>query len=114
VIANVVDQPELRRLGPGANDHAVSRIWSRPRVVGEATRSAYCFGGKLMAGNSILAHMKSKLDLARREMRGAVINLDVPDDKLLELRADARRLFEEVKELERKAAKKGLFGFFGF
>ena len=46
-----------------------------------------------MAGNSILAHMKSKLDLARREMRGAVINLDVPDDKLLELRADARRLF---------------------
>jgi len=41
--------------------------------------------------------MKSKLDLARREMRGAVINLDVPDDKLLELRADTRRLFEEVK-----------------
>ena len=67
-----------------------------------------------MAGDSILTHMKSKLDLARREMRGAVINLDVPDDKLLELRADARRLFEEVKELERKAAKKGLFGFLGF
>jgi len=58
--------------------------------------------------------MKSKLDLARREMRGAVINLDVPDDKLLELRADTRRLFEEVKELERKVAKKGLFGFLGF
>jgi predicted ribonuclease toxin of YeeF-YezG toxin-antitoxin module len=58
--------------------------------------------------------MKSKLDLARREMRGAVINLDVPDDKLLELRADTRRLFEEVKELERKAAKKGLFGILGF
>ena len=67
-----------------------------------------------MAGDSILAQMKSKLDLARREMRGAVINLDVPDDKLLELRADTRRLFEEVKELERKATKKGLFGFFGF
>ena len=67
-----------------------------------------------MAGNSILAHMKSKLDLARRELRGAVINLDVPDDKLLELRADARRFFQEVKELERKAAKKGLLGFLGF
>ena len=64
-----------------------------------------------MAGDSILAHMKSKLDLARREMRGAVINLDVADYKLLELRADARRLFQEVKELERKAAKKGLLGF---
>ncbi len=67
-----------------------------------------------MAGDSILAHMKSNLDLARREMRGAVINLDVPDDKLLELRAETRRLFEEVRELERKAAKKGLFGFLGF
>ena len=67
-----------------------------------------------MAGDSILARMKSKLDLARREMRGAVINLDVPDDKLLQLRADTRCLFEEVKELERKAAKKGLFGFLGF
>jgi hypothetical protein len=67
-----------------------------------------------MAGDSILAHTKSKLDLARREMRGAVINLDVPDVKLLELRAHTRRLFEEVKELERKAAKKGLFGFLGF
>ena len=67
-----------------------------------------------MAGDSILAHMKSKLDLARREMRGAVINIDVPDDRLFELRADTRRLFEEVKELERKAAKKGLFGFLGF
>ena len=67
-----------------------------------------------MAGDSILAHMKSKLDLARREMRGAVINLDVADYKLLELRADARRLFQEVKELERKAAKKGLLGFLEF
>jgi hypothetical protein len=67
-----------------------------------------------MAGDSILAHTKSKLDLARRELRGAVINLDVPDDKLLQLRADTRRLFEEVKELERKAAKKGLFRFLGF
>ncbi len=67
-----------------------------------------------MAGDSILAQMKSKLDLALREMRGAVINLDVPDDKLLELRAETRRLFEEVRELERKAAKKGLFGFLGF
>jgi hypothetical protein len=67
-----------------------------------------------MAGDSILAQMKSKLDLARRELRGAVINLDVTDDNLLELKADTRRLFEEVKELERKAAKKGLFGFLGF
>ena len=67
-----------------------------------------------MAGDSILDHTKSKLDLAQREMRGAVINLDFPDDKLLELRAAARRLFEEVKELERKAAKGGLFGLFGF
>jgi hypothetical protein len=67
-----------------------------------------------MAGDSILDHTKSKLALARRELPGSVFNLDVPDDKLLKFRADARRLFEEVKELERKAAKRGLFGFFGF
>jgi hypothetical protein len=67
-----------------------------------------------MAKDSLLAHMKSKLDLARGEMRGAVIDFSIPDEKLLELRANARRILEEVQQFERKAAKRGLFGFLGF
>ena len=67
-----------------------------------------------MAKDSLLAHMKSKLDLACGEMRGAVIDFSIPDEKLLELRANARRILEEVQQFERKAAKGGLFGFLGF
>jgi hypothetical protein len=67
-----------------------------------------------MAGISLLAHMESQLEAARRQMRDVVIDFSIPDDKVLELRADARRVLEEVKELERKSANKGLFGFLGF
>jgi hypothetical protein len=67
-----------------------------------------------MAGISLLTHTGSELEAARRQIRDAVIDFSIPDDNVLELRADARRIFEEVKELERKSAKKGLFGFLGF
>ena len=66
-----------------------------------------------MAGKSLFAHMKSQLEATRRQIREAVIDFSIPDDKVLELRADPRQLFEEVKELERKSAKKGLFRFLG-
>ena len=87
---------------------------------GDLVRAPCCWGGNSIrlllrrrtnGWGLILAHTKSKLELARRELRGAVINLDVPDDKLVELRAHARRLFEEVKEPERKAAKEGHLAF---
>ncbi len=67
-----------------------------------------------MAGKSLLAHMKSQLDATRRQIREAVIDFSIPDDEVLELRTDTRQLFEEVKELERKSGKKGLFRFLGF
>ena len=67
-----------------------------------------------MAGKSLLAHMESQLDVSRRQIREAAIDFTIPDDKVLELRADTRQLFEEVKELERKSGKKGLFRFLGF
>ena len=67
-----------------------------------------------MAGISLLAHMESQLEAARRQIRDVVIDFSIPDDKVLELRADARRVLEEVKELERKSGKKGLFRFLGF
>ena len=64
-----------------------------------------------MAGISLLTYMESQFKAARREIRELVIDFRVPDDKLLQLRAEAQRLLEEVKELERKSAKNGLFGF---
>jgi hypothetical protein len=67
-----------------------------------------------MAGKSLLTHMETRLEAARRQIRDAVIDFSVPDEKVLELRADARRVLEEVKDLERKSTKNGLFGFLGF
>ena len=43
-----------------------------------------------MAGKSLLAHMESQLEAARRQIRDAVVDFSIPDDKVLEFRADAR------------------------
>ncbi len=73
--------------------------------------------GSKMARNSFVAFAQSKLDETRREVRSAVVDFDVPDEKIIELRQSARRAYEELKELDRKASKQskqGLFGFLGF
>lgn len=62
-----------------------------------------------MAKNSLVAFLQAKLDESRRELKAAAIDFDIPDDKLLELRENARRVFFELKEQDRQAAKKGLF-----
>ncbi len=67
-----------------------------------------------MARNTFIAIAQSRLDDARRQLRGAVVDFRIPDEKILELRANARHAFEELAELDRKARKKGLFGFLGF
>jgi hypothetical protein len=68
-----------------------------------------------MAGrNSLVAYGQQRLDEARRALHDAVDDFSVPDDKVLELRKDAQRAFEELKEIDRKAVKRGLFGFLGF
>jgi hypothetical protein len=62
----------------------------------------------------LVALGQQKLDQARRALHEAVDDFSVPDDRLLELRRDAQRAYDELKELDRKAAKGRLFGFLKF
>jgi hypothetical protein len=57
------------------------------------------------------ADAQSKIDEAQRALLEAVEDFSVSDAKLLELRGNARRAFEELKRLERKAAIKRLLNF---
>ena len=64
-----------------------------------------------MARNSLVAFGQQRLDQARRALHDAVDDFSVPEDKVIELRKDAQHAFEELKELDRKAAKGRLFRF---
>lgn len=64
--------------------------------------------------NGLIADAQARLDQARRELKSAVLDFDVPDEELLEIRAAARRVYDELSELDRKKLKKGLFGFLKF
>jgi hypothetical protein len=66
-----------------------------------------------MAKNAFVAYGQVRLDEARRALHDAVDDFSVPDQRVLELRENARRAFDELKELDRKAAKKGFFAFLG-
>jgi hypothetical protein len=66
-----------------------------------------------MAKNSLIEFAQAQLDEARRALRTAAVDFDVPDEKVLELRAVARRAYEDLAELDRRAAKKGFLGLFG-
>ncbi len=61
--------------------------------------------------HALIADAQARLDEARRQLRLAAINFDVPDDELLELRARARNVYDELAALDRKKLKKGLFSF---
>jgi hypothetical protein len=60
--------------------------------------------------NSLLQHMRSELDEARRQLGLAAMDFSTPDDRLLELRSNLRRQQDEVAAMERKSKK--LFGIF--
>lgn len=60
--------------------------------------------------HALIADAQRRLDEARRELRLAAINFDVPDEQLLELRANARKVYEELAALDQKKLKKGLLG----
>jgi hypothetical protein len=65
--------------------------------------------------HALIAEAQKKLDAARRELKNAAINFDVSDDELLQIRANARRIYDELKALdEQKLNRKGLFGFLKF
>ncbi|ATQ69922.1 MULTISPECIES: hypothetical protein [Methylosinus] len=67
-----------------------------------------------MAKQHLIALLQSKLDEARKDLRIAAVNFDVPDDKLLELRETARHFYLELKEQDRLVARKGFFDSFKF
>ena len=64
--------------------------------------------------HALIADAQTRLDEARRQLRLAAINFEVPDDELLARRADARKIYDELAALDRKKLKKGLLGLFKF
>ena len=67
-----------------------------------------------MAADGRVIFTQGRLDAARRELRQAVIDFDVTDEKLLQLRANARQAFEELRELDRKNLTPGFLSLFKF
>ena len=67
-----------------------------------------------MSRNPIVTFAQDRLDAARREIKAAVIDFDVSDEKLLELRANARAAYEELRALDAKMLKKGVLSLFKF
>lgn len=62
-----------------------------------------------------IAEAQKKLDAARRELKSAAINFDISDEALLALRADARKVYEELSVLDQKLLKRqGFLGFLRF
>jgi hypothetical protein len=61
--------------------------------------------------HALIADAQARLDEARRQLRLAAVNFDVPDDELIELRAKARNVYNELAALDRKKLKKGLLSF---
>ena len=67
-----------------------------------------------MSWNPIVTFAQDRLDAARREIKAAVIDFDVSDEKLLELRANARAAYEELRAMDAKLLKKGILSLFKF
>lgn len=64
--------------------------------------------------HALIADAQARLNNARRELRHAAVNFDVPDEELIELRNKARDIYVELTQLDRKKLKKGLFSFLKF
>ncbi len=64
--------------------------------------------------HALIADAQKRLNQARRELKSAVLDFDLSDEKLLEMRAAARKVYDELSELDRKMLKKGFFGFLKF
>jgi hypothetical protein len=65
--------------------------------------------------HALIAEAQKKLDAARRELKHAAIDFEVSDEELLEARANARKIYEELRALDaKKLSSKGLLGFLKF
>ena len=60
-----------------------------------------------MSRDAKVTFAQSQLDASRRELKAAAIDFDVPDEKLLELRANARAADQDMRALDAKLLKKG-------
>jgi hypothetical protein len=60
--------------------------------------------------DSLLQAVKADFEAKRRQLGLAAMDFSLPDDTLVELRAELRRLQDEVRTLEKKSKK--LFGIF--
>lgn len=60
--------------------------------------------------DSLLQAVKADFETKRRQLGLAAMDFSLPDDRLVELRAELRRLQDEVRTLEKKSKK--LFGIF--
>jgi hypothetical protein len=61
-----------------------------------------------------LVEAQARCDEAGRQLQDAVLDFNVPDEKVLEIREKARRAFQEIAMWERQAAKKHLLSFLKF
>jgi hypothetical protein len=64
--------------------------------------------------NSLIADAQARLDRSRRELKSAVLDFDVSDENLLEMRGAARRVYDELSALDRRKLRRGLFGILKF
>ena len=67
-----------------------------------------------MARNSLVAFAQTRFNDVRRKAQEALVDFSVADETVLELRVAAKRAYEELKEFDRQAAKKGLLSLLGF
>lgn len=61
---------------------------------------------------TLLEIEKVRFEDARRQVGLVAMDFSIPDEQFLEMRAEVRRMQDNVKKLEKKS--KGLFGIFGF
>ncbi|MGA8170338.1 MAG: hypothetical protein WB816_05840 [Methylocystis sp.] len=67
-----------------------------------------------MSRDARVTFVQDRLDAARREIKAAVIDFDVPDEKLLELRANARAAYQELRAMDARLLNKGILSLFKF
>jgi hypothetical protein len=65
-----------------------------------------------MGADGRVIFAQKRFDAARSEIREAVVDFTVTDEKLLEMRANARQAFEELRALDKQNLKPGLLAAF--
>lgn len=64
--------------------------------------------------HALIADAQARLDEARRQLRLAAVDFDISDEQLLEMRAGARKVYEELAVLDRKLLSRNPLRFLKF